>query len=234
MVETGFESIYHLFEKPLKEPVKRAQKPTSRSRRLLEKVEPVRMPPDDMQSAKNEGRLTLRQMLDNSKKIFGRRHKQDRSIKITKISPYAGTRWIRFDATSTGEDNKMYNMTLIFYKVDFTDEKDAVHNRKVDITPKGGQQRIIRKWMAPINIAKNPAAAWCSCPDFQYRHEWYLQPKKSLAGGHKRRPYKRKTRTRPSVNPLKLPGVCKHLYQLALKLEASNPPFLVGPTGHGM
>lgn len=168
---------------------------------------------------KKKDRLTLRELLDNSAKLLGPL-KQDRTIKLRDMKPYIGARWIRFNMTSTGdpEEGKFYELTMIFYNVDFSDEKDEKHPVDIVVTPKGGARMI--KWMEQLRVNKHPVAAFCSCPSFRFHFEWYIDKVGSLAAGRKPRPYtKSVTNPRPSVNPTGLKGICKHLYQAALSLR---------------
>jgi len=167
-----------------------------------------------------KAQLTLKQILDNTEKVLKGELKQDRDVKIRSVRPYAGTKWVRFDGRATGAENKAYDLTLIFYNVDFASERDTKHTIPVAVKGLGAPTEAV--WMEPIRIDKHPAAVWCSCASFQFRSEWYLKEKGSLAAGRKPRPYQRKTTTRPSVNPKELPGACKHIYMAALKMRAQG------------
>jgi hypothetical protein len=173
-----------------------------------------------------KARIAINVMLKHAKALFGRKHKQDRRVKILDVKPFFGTKWLRFDSESTGSDNNMYGQTVIFYSMDFVDEKDGAHPQVINLVPKHGKNEVVTKWAAPIDASQTPCAVRCSCSDFQYRWEWYLKKVGSLAGGFKARPYTRKTKTRPSVNPMKTPGCCKHIYQLALLINATYPQLM--------
>jgi len=184
------------------------------------------------QPAENKGaRIALNTMLKHAKVLFKRDHKQDRKVKILDVKPFFGTRWIRFDSESTGEgtkkSNQMYQQTMIFYGLDFQDEKDSAHPQVINLIQKG-QREAITKWVAPIDASQTPCAVRCSCADFRFRWEWYLKKVGSLASGFKARPYTRKTKTHPPANPNRTPGVCKHCYQLALLIHATYPKLLKG------
>jgi len=70
----------------------------------------------------------------------------------------------------------------------------------------------------PIDVNNCKVKVFCSCPSFQFRNEKYLNEVDALADGHEVREYEKKT-SKKSMNPDKLPSVCKHIYQFALKLE---------------
>jgi len=175
-------------------------------------------------------RVTLNTMYRHAEKLFGRPHKQDRKINILDVKPFFGTRWIQFDARSTGEGtnkkNQMYDLTMVFYDVDFQDERDAAHPQVINLVSKSGPNEVIVKWAAPCDANTTPTSVFCSCADFRFRWEWYLKKVGSLASGRKARPYTRKTDTRPPANPNRSPGFCKHLYQLTLLIKATYPQLL--------
>jgi len=183
---------------------------TSRAERILMEAGEGRL--------RRKAKLTLRQILNNTEKVLKGELKQDRDVKIRSVRPYAGTKWVRFDARSTGAEGTAYDLTIIFYGVDFADTRDPKHSIPVAVELKGQPGKTV--WMEPLDADKHPAAVWCSCDSFHYRSEWYLRQFGSLAAGRKPRPYARKTTTRPSVNPRKLPGACKHTYMLALTMRA--------------
>lgn len=145
-------------------------------------------------------RYTINQLIKNAEKVQGNPLKQDRNIKISKITPYAGTEWVRFDASSTGEENKKYDLTMVFYDVDFSKEKDKQHPIDVKVKPKGRPAQIF--YIEPLRTDRHPVAVYCGCIWFRFGCEWYLG--NSLAPSRKRRPYKRKTTTRPPVNKYKI------------------------------
>lgn len=166
---------------------------------------------------RRKAKLTFRELLVNSEKVYGRAHFQDRDVKIRKISPYVGTKWVRLDARSTGAESKAYDLVMVFFNVDFSDTKDGNHPVEVPVIQKGGPK--IYKYMEVLDVEKHPVAVFCACTSFRFVCEWYLKEANSLAAARKARPYTRKTQSRPSVNPLRLPCVCKHLYMYSLELR---------------
>lgn len=162
-------------------------------------------------------RLSIRELIGGQKKLFGRQPHQDRNVKIYKMRPSPGTNWIRFDASSTGRQNTKYDLTMIFYDVDFSKKKDAEHPVKVEYKPARGPTQVI--WMEYLDEDDHPVAVYCSCSDFRFRWSWWLREIGSLAAGRKPIPYTRKTKTRPPVNPQEIKGVCKHLYMATLELK---------------
>lgn len=174
-------------------------------------------------------RIALNVMLRHAWELFKREHKQDRRVRILDVRPFFGTKWMSFDSNSTGErtkkNNQMYDQTMVFFGLDFQDERDSAHPQVINLVQKG-QKEAITKWVAPIDANQTPCSIYCSCADFQYRWSWYLKKVGSLASGRKPIPYTRKTTTRPSVNPNRSPGCCKHIYQLALLIHATYPQLL--------
>lgn len=155
--------------------------------------------------------LTLRNLFDNSTKVLGYPHKQDRNIKIKKSSGLVGVKSLRIDAEAHG--TSLYPVSLIFYDVSYSDKRDEKH-----VVPINMKDRQV--WSQKVNVSTHPVRAWCACKWFQFACEWYLHDAGSLAPGHKRRPYTPVPGSnRPSPNPKQLPCVCKHVYQLALELQ---------------
>lgn len=116
---------------------------------------------------RRKAQLTLKQILDNTEKVLKGELKQDRDVKIRSVRPYAGTKWVRFDGRATGAENKAYELTLIFYNVDFASERDTKHT--IPVAVKGLGQATDAVWMEPLRVDKHPAAVWCSCASFQFR-----------------------------------------------------------------
>jgi len=160
--------------------------------------------------------LTLRTLLDNAQKVLGYPHKQDRTIKIIKTSAFAGVKWVRFDGLAYG--TQQYPLTMIFFNVDFSDKRDGKHVIPVRIESK--REGVVTRYAERITIRRHPVRVFCGCMWFRFACEWYLAKAGALAPNRKARPYVRKTTTRPSPNPDKLPCVCKHLYQMALELQS--------------
>jgi hypothetical protein len=77
----------------------------------------------------------------------------------------------------------------------------------------------------PLQLAGHNVKVRCNCMDFYFRFANYNAQDKSLVG--KPPPlYRRKTTTRPPVNPGQVPGMCKHLLKLVQTLQGAG---LVAP-----
>ena len=158
--------------------------------------------------------LTLRQLLRNTIKLRGALPPYDRNVKIVKVGAVPSTKSVRFDAEAYGSNK--YDVTITFYRVNFSQEKDSEFNIPVD-TNEG--RYFIRK----LSMSKNPVKVFCSCPWFRFACEWYLADHGSLAVARKKRPYQRKKGSkRKPVNPSKLPCICKHIYGLSEELRLIN------------
>jgi hypothetical protein len=59
-------------------------------------------------------------------------------------------------------------------------------------------------------LTKNDVHIRCSCLDYTFRFQFSNKKVNALYGNPKK--YKRKTLTRPPVNPDEVPGYCKHIY----------------------
>lgn len=157
--------------------------------------------------------LTIEELVANAEEVLKRKHYQDRTIKIGKLNLQAGVKTLRINAEATGGD-KQYELHMIFYKVSSSNTKDKDHPLSFKM-PNGKV-----KYFQRINPRIHPVKVWCSGPWFQYASEWYLHREGSLVPIRKPRPYTKKPGSnRPSPNPNQLPCVCKHLYQLYLRLQ---------------
>jgi len=158
--------------------------------------------------------LPLQTLIDNSEKVFGRTHYVDRTIKIEKMTPQIGVKSLRIDGSAHG--NKFYPLSMIFYDMEYSDKKDAAHPLTVQYRTDGD----IKTTYASKLTTKQPVRIFCGCASFRYYCEWYLAKSGNLLPQRKPRPYHRVPgSTRPSVNPLKLPNLCKHVYQMVLELK---------------
>lgn len=159
--------------------------------------------------------LTLRDLLDNAEEVLGYPHKQDRTIKIVKSSAMAGVKWVRFDGLAYGTEE--YPLTMIFFDVKFNDEQTSKFRVPVVIESNTGK---MTKYIELLKVNQHPIRIFCGCQWFKWACEWYLAKAGALAPNRKARPYIRKTTTRPSPNPKRLPCLCKHGYQMALELRS--------------
>ncbi|MGI0075925.1 MAG: hypothetical protein ACREAU_00785 [Nitrosopumilaceae archaeon] len=122
------------------------------------------------------------------------------------ITPYIGTKMLLFRGTANNQGRK-YKTTVGFSKVTF--EKENTDSNVTFKASDGQDYNII-----PIKLGVNNVRVRCQCLDFYYRFGGFDYTDKSLYG-RAPKPYVRKTPPppigRPFVNPMKTPGVCKHI-----------------------
>lgn len=70
----------------------------------------------------------------------------------------------------------------------------------------------------PVRLSASNVKVRCTCLDFYHRFSVWNHNDKSLYGP-KPPPYRRKTLDRPEVNPMRVPGFCKHLIKTFQELE---------------
>lgn len=117
---------------------------------------------------------------------------------------------VRANANNEG---RVYHPHIRFLRVGFQDE-DQPNN--VTFTGADGQEYHI----TPIRLRMSNVEVACDCLDFYFRFSVHNRRDNSLYGPPPQ-PYHSQG-LRPPVNPLKVPGVCKHLIKLTDTLRASD------------
>lgn len=127
-----------------------------------------------------------------------------------KLIPFVGMKTLRATGTVSSK-GKVYNPNIVFMRVVFEDE-----NTDENITFKASDGEEYN--MLPMKRDEVEIKVRCNCLDYFYRFAHY----NNMDGSHqppKAKKYVRKTDTYPPANPLKVPGVCKHILRLAEYLE---------------
>ncbi len=126
----------------------------------------------------------------------------------TDFTPYLGTRnlLVRAQARSGTYNNVFYKPMLFFNEIQFEDEST---NENVTFKATTGEDVS----MLPIDLNDNIVRVRCDCLDFYFRFAPWNFSNDDIYGP-KPKPYVRKTNTRPSVNPTRSPGICKHVMKL--------------------
>lgn len=125
-------------------------------------------------------------------------------------TPYVGSGDLLVESLATNQGRR-YNPEIFFDEVEY-EEEDAPDN--VTFTATDGQMYSIK----PIQLRDNNARVKCTCLDFHYRFA-QTNARDDALYGNPPPPYQRKTTTRPSVNPMRVPGMCKHLLKLVEDLQ---------------
>lgn len=136
-------------------------------------------------------------------------------VRIVKMEmvPYVGTKnlLIKGQARSGTRTNIYYKPMLFFNQVQYEKEPD---NTTITFKASDGNDYHIH----PIDLSDNIVRVRCDCLDFYFRFAPWDFSNDDLYGP-KPKPYVRKTTTRPSVNPTRAPGICKHVMKLVLGLR---------------
>ena len=153
-----------------------------------------------------KSKLTLAELYKSSMKVRKNKDYPATKIKLVSTSVAPGVKSLTINAEAHGEG--LYPVRMVFYQVDFSEVKDAVHTIAAVLGGSGGQRT--QYYMAPIRAQKNPVRLYCECFDFRFTWEFYNKKHEALYPARVPHPYTRKTTTYPERNPLHLPGFCKH------------------------
>lgn len=127
-------------------------------------------------------------------------------VKSLEFTAAPGINSLTYKAQVLGETDT-YLVYIQWFKVDFSEDKDATH----ELPAKGGDKLV---YYTQPRISGNPVFMKCSCPDFRFTWEKQLYDGKGLLGNWRR--YTRVTPPsgRPPRNPKNVEGFCKHIYNL--------------------
>lgn len=128
------------------------------------------------------------------------------------LVPAQPSKVLKIEASVKGETN-IYNVVIQFDNVVF--EKIETP-KNVEVKGVDNKQYFIK----PIQLSTNNAKVFCSCLDFKWRFSLWNLRNNSLYG-QPPQSYKNKSE-RPPVNPLRVPGVCKHLIKTVETLQESG------------
>jgi hypothetical protein len=132
-----------------------------------------------------------------------RQHATD-PVVITELrwTPFVGMKTLFTKGLAqSGESGKEYSPIILFKRVNYNEDS-------VKITASDGMDYSF----APLSMENTDVALRCGCNDFYWRFNYYNSLEKSLQG-QKRAKYESKS-SRPSVNPEKMPGMCKHIIKM--------------------
>ena len=156
--------------------------------------------------------MNLIELYDNTKKLAAWRasYAQNQQWNLKNVIPFAGTHTLLFQATCFGEtEHSEHVVNIQFSGVEYSEEK---HPDFKEI-----EYKEEKYWFKRPTL-KSECTVRCSCSDFQFRWAWSNKKHKALFGSVPKK-YKRKTTTRPPVNPDHIPGICKHVFQLQAYLK---------------
>ena len=159
--------------------------------------------------------ITYTKLLYNTRKNFdSKRKSKASSVELTNtiFIPYIENDSLEIQSESRTK-NDTYTSTIIFDNVIF---KNDVGPLTATVIGTDGEEYAFNR------ISKNRADVKvnCSCLDFHYRFAAFNHRDGALAGNPPE-PYVKKT-DRPSVNPKKSSGLCKHLIRMIEELEKED------------
>lgn len=127
--------------------------------------------------------------------------------------PYVGMKMLHVKSVATSNGHQ-YQQVIQFNGV-------AFENADTEVNATFAASDGTDYHITPLDLTVHNAKVRCSCLDFYYRFANYNAQDKSLVG--KAPPvYIRKTTTRPSVNPTRVPGMCKHLLKTVSELKQNG------------
>lgn len=135
---------------------------------------------------------------------------QSVSISNVRYTPYVENGTLLVEATATNEGKK-YTPTILFNDVAY--EAEDTPTNTTFLASNNEEYNIL-----PIKLKDNTVKVRCTCLDFYHRFSTWNFQDDSLYGP-KPPPYRRKTITRPPANPMRVPGLCKHLIKLTRTLR---------------
>ena len=115
-----------------------------------------------------------------------------------KIIPFIGMKTLFVSSDSINE-NKQYKTIMVFKKVNY--KENGIKVKSYD-----GNYFYLEQ------IVNNEVLLRCNCNDFFYRFHHWNHIDESLFGKDRKKYIKKGNGV--SVNPLKLPGICKHIIKL--------------------
>lgn len=157
---------------------------------------------------------TVDQLDDNIRRAFPDTTKRQNvalavPIKDINYVDYPANNALKVVSTCQGKSGT-YNQAVLFKDVVFVTKQDET------TTTVSASGKLIN--FRPISLVDSKVEVKCDCLDFQYRFAHYNNQDKSLYGKPPE-PYVRKTDNRPPVNPMQVPGVCKHILKLLDTLQ---------------
>lgn len=147
------------------------------------------------------------------KALLGNKPGIKRVTKIVDMNPIPNSHQLVVKGLSQG--TKLYQLTMNIFGVQYS--KDMSSEFPLSVRLKNGTALFA----AQIPVSSARVQVRCSCPDFYYRW-WYWNNKNKVLTGPPMPPYVRKTAHYPEVNPLHIPGACKHIISLTDRLIAAR------------
>lgn len=130
-------------------------------------------------------------------------------IRELRWTPFVGVRTLFIKGLAQNEERE-YATCVLFKDVNY-------QGNQVKITASDGLQYSFDK----LSLENTDVLVRCNCPDFFWRFNYYDKLDNSLYGS-KRKKYES---SGPPANPMKLPGMCKHIMK-TIKVIGESGVFL--------
>lgn len=162
--------------------------------------------------------MNLVELMDNAKKVAdwrGTGYSQNQSWNLTNAIPYMGTKSILYQAKCFGQTEAVEHV------VNFQFLGLRIYDKPIENTD---MMKLTYKdidYYCEWPTVHTEVKVRCSCSDWYHRSSYWCWKEKCIFGG-KPKAYKRKTKNHKPVNPLKLPFICKHQWQLQAYLRTEN------------
>jgi len=134
-------------------------------------------------------------------------------VKITKLQyiPITYNNILRIQSESLTDGGNVHKQLMDIVNVTFQPPNSE---NTVGVTDELGRERFV----TPVELNVHNVKVNCDCKDYEFRFaNFNIQNKCHL--GPPPPPYVRKTTTRPEVNPMKVPGMCKHLLRVTEDMQ---------------
>ena len=147
-------------------------------------------------------------------------------IKNISWNAYRGLKTLFVKALAQNEDRE-YNPIILFKEISYQDfDGEISYDWDTGIASGKNAVKIMTNIGRPyalnkISLENNNVNLRCNCPDFRWRFSYYNHVDESLYG-RKPAKYHAMITNRPPVNPLELPGMCKHLIKFVEVLEKAG------------
>lgn len=161
--------------------------------------------------------MTLFQLVKSTETFRARQYKSGKVLNVkVKYVHWNKQLYIQGEVKSGTERNKTYKVQIVFNGIQSSPKRTRQHTLKyIDI-----EGSTI--WIERADPKKHNVLTRCSnCPDFRFVGHWYIADKKALLGP--RIPYQKVPGSnRPSVNPDRIPTLCKHQLELLKRLMSGR------------
>ena len=167
--------------------------------------------------------LNLRQLIESTRILQSRLY-QVGNFSITRLAPVPMTGAFAVQArfqSLTDPHLRYYDTTIILFDLEYVETRDGNHPLSVEVTP-GKYLYFPRPQMS-----RNGAAVTCQCSDFYFRWKFALDRAGNLGFDYWHGiVYRRRTPPppigRPYQNPNNVPGCCKHIINLARRMQQAG------------